>query len=259
MFSGSQLLCCCCRRNSRMKDGGPLVLMYHRIGRPASRHKAGGQYVGTHAFARQMDLLRRMGTPVVRLDAVARHVRGEEYLSSQHLAITFDDGFANLHSNAFPALKKHQFPATVFLISRYIGKTNTYHAPEQDLFEPMLSVEQIQEMMASGVEFGSHTQHHVHLTACSSGELSDEISGSRHDLEELLRRRVPSFCYPYGDQDDRVRQAVVDAGYESACSTLKGRNNRGEDPYRLRRINIRADTLLPVFLFKLARARWFNR
>nr|MDQ2731504.1 polysaccharide deacetylase family protein [Armatimonadota bacterium] len=139
------------------------------------------------------------------------------------------------------------------------GKTNTYHTPEQDLFEPMLSADQRKEMLASGIEFGSHTQHHVHLTGCSPNELREEIAGSRQDLEALLGRPAFSFCYPYGDQDDRVRQAVVDSGYESACSTLKGGNHRGGDPYRLRRINIRADTLLPVFLFKLARARWFNR
>jgi peptidoglycan/xylan/chitin deacetylase (PgdA/CDA1 family) len=233
--------------------------MYHRIGRPARRSPVGGQYVSPGTFRRQLRLLKAMGAPVITLDAVGEHVRGEAQLSSRHVAITFDDGFENLYQHAFPALRAIGFPATIFLISRYLGKRNTYHAPEHDLYEPLLNLDQIRDMLTHGIVFGSHTRRHARLTECTESELTDEIAGSRQDLEELIGGPVPWFCYPYGAQTPAIRDRVEQAGYTLACSTLKGRNDRGSDPLLLRRINVRADTRLPVFLYKLARARFLAR
>ena len=241
-----------------MTGNGPLVLLYHRVGRPRIRSKASRHYVSPRAFAWQMDALRRTGVAVVGLDAVARHLRGEETLSDRHVAITFDDGVGPLYANAFPTLRRFGYPATVFLISRYLGKPSDYDPPDWDR-ETLLTEDQILEMQAGGVSFGSHTRHHAFLPSCAGPELTDELAGAKHDLETLLGRPVPSFCYPYGAQDPTVREAVVRAGYELACSTLKGRNDRGGDPFLIRRISIRADTSRPVFLYKLARARLLNR
>ncbi|MCA1596632.1 MAG: polysaccharide deacetylase family protein [Chloroflexi bacterium] len=239
--------------------GGPLVLMYHRIGTPRRPSPVGGQYVSARSFAVQRRLLQRLQKRVCPVDAVARHLRGEIELSVRDIAITFDDGFANLFTNAYPVLSRHSFDATVYLISDYIGKQNDYHAPENDLYEPLLTLEQVLEMQTSGIAFGSHTRRHARLTRCTDAELTGEIEGSRCQLEAALGHPVTSFCYPYGDQDERVRQAVIRAGYTHACSTLKGRNDLAGDPYRIRRINVRADTNAATFLYKLARARYFNR
>jgi peptidoglycan/xylan/chitin deacetylase (PgdA/CDA1 family) len=233
--------------------------MYHRIGRPARQSPVNGQYVTPETFARHMGMLSRAGMQVAPLGEIALHIRGQVCLPDRCLAITFDDGFANLYTNAFPVLCQYSYPATVFLVSSFIGQMNTYHPPDQDLYEPMLSELQIREMMDRGVEFGSHTRRHARLTECSPEDLLDQVAGSRQDLQRLLCRDVSSFCYPYGAQNDVIRQVVMEAGYDLACSTLKGRNHAGADPYRIRRINVRADTSLPIFYYKLVRARLFDR
>ena len=241
-------------------DGsGPLVLMYHRVGHPSNRSKTAGQFVRPKAFTRQMTALARLRLEVIPLEEVARHTRKEARYSARQLAITFDDGFSNLYENAFPVLRHHSYPATIFLISRYTGQINTYHPPEGEIYERLLSADEILEMRSTGISFGSHSQHHARLTECSSESLIDEVAGSRQDLQQLLNEEIPSFCYPYGAFDNTVREAVVNAGYTLACSTMKGQNHAGDDPYLLRRINIRADTWFPVFLYKLARARWADR
>lgn len=241
-----------------MTENGPLVLLYHRVGTPRMRSKASRHYVSARAFAWQIAALQKTGFGVVGLDAVARHLRGEEPLTDRHVALTFDDGVGPLYPNAFPTLQRFGCPATIFLISRYLGMPSDYDPPDWDR-ETLLTEAQILEMQAGGVTFGSHTRHHALLTSCTESELTDELAGAKHDLEELLGRPVPSFCYPYGAQNPAVRGAVARAGYEFACSTLKGRNDQGVDPFLIRRISIRADTSPPIFLYKLARARYANR
>ena len=233
--------------------------MYHRIGIPSRRSPVNGQYVSPTVYRRHMEILGRIRMEVTPLEQVARHVRREERLSPRHVAITFDDGFANLYEHAFPELAERSYPATIFLVTRHLGKTNDYHPAAEDLYEPMLSPDQVREMLGRGISFGSHTRHHARLTSCSKDQMNSEIEGSREDLEELLGRSVSTFCYPYGAHNDSVRASVISAGYTLACSTLKGRNDTGVDPYRLRRINVRADTTPSVFLYKLIRARWFDR
>jgi len=233
--------------------------MYHRVGRPAGRSPVNGQYVSAASFARQMEVLSRLKLSVVPVEEVGAHVLGHKVLSRRDVAITFDDGFANLFDNAFPILNRYRFPSTVFLISDYIGKTNTYHPPQDDLYEPLLDQSQVLEMQRNGVRFGSHTRRHARLTECSPSELLHEVQGSKAELEALLQQPVTSFCYPYGAYDEPAREMVEKSGYEVACSTRKGRNDVGVDPLLIRRLNIRADTSLPIFLYKLARAWYVNR
>lgn len=233
--------------------------MYHRVGKPEMKSPVNGQYVSPAAFRRQMRLLDLLRVSVVGLDRVAMHVRGSVDLGARSLAITFDDGFANLYRFAFPQLEKRGYPATIFLITDYLGQKNTYHPKTEDLYEPLLSVEAVRSMQDQGIQFGSHTRRHARLTECDEASLRDEVRGSREVLASLLGAPPVAFCYPYGAENDRVRQEVISAGYDLACSTRKGRNNLGEDPYRLKRVNVRADTWLPVFGAKLLRARLLDR
>jgi peptidoglycan/xylan/chitin deacetylase (PgdA/CDA1 family) len=81
-----------------------------------------------------------------------------------------------------------------------------------------MGFESLRRMAAEGLEIGSHSQQHAHLTRLSDGELERELVQSARDLERELGRRPRAFCYPYGDVDARVARAAA-AHYELACTT----------------------------------------
>ena len=101
--------------------------------------------------------------------------------------------------------------------------------------------EQAKEMDSNGIEIGSHTMTHPVLTNISSEQLRWEVHESRLRLEAVLGRQVEQFCYPNGDNDERVQSEVARAGYRVAVTTVSGLNKRGDDPLTLRRIHTERD------------------
>jgi len=82
------------------------------------------------------------------------------------------------------------------------------------------------------VEIGAHTRTHPILSRCDPERITQEVAGSKKEIERELGREVRAFCYPNGtwaDVDERCIAAVREAGYDSAvmaCGTLvcKGAN-----------------------------------
>ncbi|HKQ77331.1 MAG TPA: polysaccharide deacetylase family protein [Blastocatellia bacterium] len=104
-----------------------------------------------------------------------------------------------------------------------------------------VTLEQAREMHANGVEIGSHTLTHPILTNIGDARLQLELSDSKSRLEEILGHRVDLFCYPNGDNDERVRREVSRAGYRAAVTVMNGLNQRGDDPLTLRRVHTERD------------------
>jgi len=110
-----------------------------------------------------------------------------------------------------------------------------------------MKAEDIVKLKNAGMETGSHTVTHPNLAALSGAELAGEIAGSRKMLEEILCTPVRAFSYPFGKRytcNEQVRQAVIDAGYESATMTLFGRAGAHSDLYALPRIGVRDAALV---------------
>jgi len=101
--------------------------------------------------------------------------------------------------------------------------------------------DQAREMLANGVEIGSHTMTHPILTNVGDERLRRELRDSKSRLEEVLGRQVDLFCYPNGDNDERVRQEVARAGYRASVTVMNGLNQRGDDPFALRRVHTERD------------------
>lgn len=93
-------------------------------------------------------------------------------------------------------------------------------------------------MRKLGISFHSHTRNHPDLTKLSDDELTNELIGSRQDLESLLNEQVTYLAYPYGRYDERVLNAARAAGYQAAFSTQPGFNRRGVDSFRIRRLDV---------------------
>lgn len=109
-------------------------------------------------------------------------------------------------------------------------------------WDGMMSFAQLRALAAEGHEIGSHSLTHPLLPGVDGPQLEREAAGSRERLRAELGIACESFCYPNGDCDDRVIDAVRRAGYRQAVVTAWGQNRRGADPYRLRRCELQGRT-----------------
>ena len=234
------------RRAVPAPRGSLRIVYYHRI--DDERHRS---CVAPSAFAEQMRLLRSEGFRVLPLGAVAEHLEARRPFPERSVAITFDDGFADNHRNAFPVLSREGLPATIFLATGYVGGEELPVIRDRSGLRP-LDWPQVDEMARHGIEMGAHTVSHPELPGLDDSSLRREIRDSKEAIEERIGRKVESFCYPRGRFDDRVEQEVAAAGFRLACTTLPGVVAPEAAPLRLRRTFIARDDGPRDFLHKLA-------
>jgi peptidoglycan/xylan/chitin deacetylase (PgdA/CDA1 family) len=211
------------------------ILTYHKIARRPLRAKVRSIYMGRSDFERQLSELTAAGFSTVTLDAI-RPAMGN---SSRQIVLTFDDGYLNVLHNAAPALARHGFKATHFLVADLIGQNNRWDLAHGEVPERLMNAGQIREWLALGHEIGAHTLSHPNLTRISLSAAREEIFSSKKKLEDLFGRPIRHFCYPYGEWNDALVDLVREAGYATATTTRWGANTSATPPFALHRLNTR--------------------
>ena len=203
------------------------------------------------AFKKQMAYLKMSGYQVIGLDDLINSIMNSASLPQKSIAITFDDGFADNYENAFPVLKKYGFPATMFVVSKLVGRTNEWMQKEGFPKRELLEWSGLKEISANGSTIGSHTTTHASLIDIKTESARHEISNSKSELEDALGKSVHFFAYPYGLLNEQTEKCVVEAGYLGACSTRSGFNSEHANPFALRRIEVYGTDTLWNFIWKL--------
>lgn len=178
----------------------PRILMYHSV----EPGEATGMNIPPDRFEQQLRQLQKADYTSVTLSELSSPSNFKKTV-----AITFDDGFRNNYSYAFPLLKKYNFKATVLL------------SPEIKGIE-ILKPEDIIEMCKSGlVEFGAHTLHHINLTTVDDQTAQQEITGSIDKVEQLTGKPCRTFAYPFGRYEPKHVEMLKSAGVEKAVTVKK--------------------------------------
>lgn len=224
------------------------ILLYHHIGVPPSAGIPGrSNYVTVQNFGKQMRMLHRLGFRGVSLQEGMPYIRREKI--GKVAIITFDDGFFSTYQYAMPVLDQLKFTATNFFVSEYMGRDNAWDSPKAQR-DKIMTVSEMRNWAAHGHEVGSHTLNHPHLTQMPLVEASHQISESKKMLEDMLGQSICSFAYPFGDENESIRDFVVQAGYKFAVTTRKGRARGTEDDYELPRHSVRRNDTILHFLAK---------
>lgn len=215
------------------------VLMYHRVGN-AENNWESKYCVSPACFASHMKALQQRGMQPCSLEDFIAWLEGIGALPDKTFLLTFDDGFLGVYEHAFPLLSAMGWRATMFLVSGLIGKEDEWCRRENPSGKtyPLLGRPQIAEMARSGFSFQSHSRSHPDLTKLPRNLLTEELSGSRQDLEDLLGRPVLYLAYPYGRYDGTVLEIAQASGYRAAFSVQPGFNRPHADQYRIRRIDV---------------------
>jgi peptidoglycan/xylan/chitin deacetylase (PgdA/CDA1 family) len=219
--------------------------MYHAIGEPGER--ASRFVVPIAAFARQMRALAALPLDVVALDEALATLHGGHALRRRSVALTFDDGTRDLALLGRPVLERHGFPATAFVVTGAMGSTVdwTDHA---DLARRRIMTWEEALDLQPRVAIQPHTRTHPSLRELGDAALTDEIAGSRDDVEMRTGARPTTFAYPYGHYDQRVAAAAAAAGFTAACTVKPGLNDGTTPAHELRRHEVRGDLSFRGFL-----------
>jgi peptidoglycan/xylan/chitin deacetylase (PgdA/CDA1 family) len=217
----------------------PLALTYHGIADVPLRNDPSRLAVRPADFERDVRLLRRWGYRLVTFGQLARLTGAGE--GAGHAALTFDDGFVDNLTALVPLLRRLDAPATVFVVSGWLGR------PHPDAPWTRIVDEQELSRLAQSVEVGAHTITHPDLTTLAPSQAEAELRGSKEALEAILRRPVDVAAYPYGAATNETADACRAAGFAAACMTA-GRGS-WNDPFFLPRQAVgNRDTPLGLWL-----------
>ncbi len=236
----------------RAAAGTSVALLYHRLGPPKLGSLVAGQYVAPRLFSSELDYLDRRGW---RCTSLAKLLDRDSSVRQDEFCVTFDDGYLSVYDHACPALAQRGLTATIYVVAGAVGGINEWDRAVGDQEEPMMSADQIRELVSAGFEIGSHTMTHPRLTEASDDKLRAELVDSKHALEDMIEKRVGAFSYPYGDYDTRVLEAVAAAGYTSAATTRLGVLVPTTAQFEIPRVNVRWNAVGPLLMRKINRAR----
>ena len=191
--------------------GAATVIVYHAIGQYPRGAEQDALYVGADAFAAQLAFLARHRRVVTLEEAVT----GVDDAGAPAVAITFDDGFRSVLTDAVPLLREHGFPATAFVTTRWIETDGSGDETEHEL----LDANGVAELARSGVEIGSHGHTHAEVGRLGASTIEADLRTSRERLQKITGAEPRYLAWPYGRTSAAGIEAARAAGFEAAFTT----------------------------------------
>lgn len=205
------------------------ILTYHSIdgsGSPIS--------VAPDVFRRHMAWLAKGPVRVLPLDELVATESG-----THAVALTFDDGFVNLASEAAQVLAEFELPATVFVVSDHVGGDNRWGGVAETGIPtlPLLDWDALGRLAESGVELGNHTRSHPDLSELAPDDVREELETAHQAIMTQTGVRARSVAYPYGSHNGEVTSVAAEL-YPMAVTTDLRTFGPSESAMRLPRLDM---------------------
>jgi peptidoglycan/xylan/chitin deacetylase (PgdA/CDA1 family) len=216
-----------------------VILCYHSI-HPSVHYSS----ATPDEFDEQLDWLAATCDVVALEDLVAR----PNLSGTPQVALTFDDGYADNHTYAFPRLAAHGMTATFFLTAGFLERdadvlghlTRIWETPLADLSP--LAWSQVAEMQDTGMTFGSHSWSHANLAPLPPAVAEQDMRRAKDVIEARLRAPVDAIAYPFGKLHHNVSpetfRLAAAAGYTSGYVSLPRAINERDAPLRIPRFGV---------------------
>lgn len=199
-----------------------MVLNYHKV---VDEHMS--LSVPLADFEQHMKWLQEYGyTSITPEDLYEFIVNGRE-LPEKPVLITFDDGYKDNYTNAYPIMKKYGFKGTIFVVTGFLGVYDNY-----------LTWEQAKELTDNGFSIESHTHNHKSMTEASDDDISRELAKSRDTIKEKLGVEADFIAYPTGTYNLHIAELVKEAGYKGAFTIKYDNASRDSNVYAIERVPI---------------------
>jgi peptidoglycan/xylan/chitin deacetylase (PgdA/CDA1 family) len=218
-----------------------IVLNYHRV--------FPGHHMSTETFEWQIRKLKKRFKPLTLKEAV-EFAKGNLKLEKDGFVITFDDGWADNFIYAYPILKKHGVPATIFAPTAFINKKlkeprksfrNNYDDAMNEVAQngysyEFLTWEEIRQMSPL-VKIESHGHRHIHFAESSPEESEKDLKTSMKIILEETGQNSNYFAWPFGEYDKKSIETAKKSGLEACFTTKIGSIKKDDNLYELKRFS----------------------
>lgn len=230
------------------------ILMYHSISNDDEGNIHPYYRINTspEIFAEHIKFLHGNKYSVISLKEIKNYFYAAKETSSKYVVITFDDGYRDFYTGAFPILQKYGYTATVFLPTKFIDNKELKLKNKEHL-----NWNEVRELSDNGIHFGTHTVNHPKLINLNKKDVEFEISQSKAIIENKLGKSVYSFSYPFKFPEEKkaftkyLSVLLEKNGYECGVSTRIGTTSIEDDIYFLKRIPVNTSDDILFFTAKL--------
>lgn len=215
------------------KSGG-FVLEYHGVGfEPWGKELV----MKPEVFESHLKHLQSLGYTMVTVKELMSDIRQGRDVSKK-IALSFDDGYKNNHDYALPLMKKYNAKGTFHVINNRIGVSEMY-----------MNEAEINNMLAAGMEIGSHTFSHNPLGDIDKIYYDWETGVSKYDLEKRFPGLiVETMAYPNGSYNAEIKAKLQHFGYKQALTGslyLVDKSMADKNPMETARVIIEDDGTKP--------------
>ncbi len=216
------------------------ILMYHHIADPppdadALRYDLS---VPPARFEEQLRYLRHEGYESITLNDLALYLTVGKPLPPKPIILTFDDGYRDAYTHAFPLLKRYGFTGTFFLISEPIDNND----PD------FLSWAEVEEMHAAGMKFEPHSYNHPDMRNRGFDFVVFQILAPKEAIEARTGETCRFFAYPMGRYDQFVIDVLRSAHFWGGVLTAQGATHTADGLFELRRVRVHGGDDLDAFI-----------
>ena len=197
------------------------VIIYHRFGEE--------KYRSTNIRLDQFEAhIRELSDPrynVLPLPRIVDSLQNGKALPDRSLAITIDDAFLSVYTEAWPRLRAAGLPFTLFVATQAV-----------DVKRPgYMSWDQIRELHRAGVTIGSQTHTHLDMPVASAEKNRQELEVSNRRFLDNLGAVPDIIAYPFGQYSLAVRKVTMEAGFRAGFGQHSGILHSGSDMFYLPR------------------------
>ncbi|WP_188890148.1 polysaccharide deacetylase family protein [Paenibacillus radicis (ex Gao et al. 2016)] len=220
------------------------VLMYHDISKDPQKDKSA---ISDTQFEEQMELLKTNGFHVISIKQYADFILREGTVPDNAVLLTFDDGYESFYTDAYPILKRYEYPAVNFVIVSSVGD-NKNGAPK-------MTWDQMREMQKSGMDFYNHTynlhrygamredglkkpvmtrkqyfkdEKRMETDAEYTARITNDLTEAERILKQELNNPMSVVAFPYGAYNDEVLAIMKKLGIELSFTVKEGINGKGQ-------------------------------
>lgn len=201
---------------------GVPILCYHHVSE--DNPSKSSIVVTKEKFREHIKTLKDNGYTTLTMSQLNDYLFNNKPIPEKSVMITFDDGYDDNYSNAFPILKEFNMNATIFVISALMDTPN------------YLTSSQVKELSDYGIDIQSHTANHADLITLSYEDQLKEFTVSKETLEKTTGKPIISIAYPLGHFNEDSKKAALKAGYSMGFTIDRGYADRDDIHFQLNRI-----------------------
>ncbi|HWP64748.1 MAG TPA: polysaccharide deacetylase family protein [Candidatus Limnocylindria bacterium] len=180
-------------------------------------------------FRAYLVALQRAGKRVVPVEQLPSEMGGGA------VSLTFDDGWESDYTEAFRVLRELKMRATFFVVPTLVETPGH------------LTWAQLREMLAAGMEIGSHSLTHPFMHDLDAAGLRYEFGESKRLIEDRLRQPVRSASLPRGWEPPEFETVLCELGYRVFCTSRVGWWYPGGRPLAMPRVIVRRGLTVDEF------------